>query len=142
MGVKKGDRVAIYMPMSPQAIYAMQACARIGAIHSVIFGGFSPSAIADRINDSGAKVVITSDEGRRAGNCVPLKANVDEAVLQDSVTTVEHVVVHKLTSGDVDWHDHDIWWHDLVADQAPDCEPEHMNAEDPLFILYLSLIHI
>ena len=138
LGVKKGDRVAIYMPMSPQAIYAMQACARIGAIHSVIFGGFSPSAIADRINDSGAKVVITSDEGRRAGNCVPLKANVDEAVLQDSVTTVEHVVVHKLTSGDVDWHDHDIWWHDLVADQAPDCEPEHMNAEDPLFILYTS----
>ncbi|EWS97981.1 MAG: acetate--CoA ligase [Pseudoalteromonas tetraodonis] len=138
LGVKKGDRVAIYMPMSPQAIYAMQACARIGAIHSVIFGGFSPSAIADRINDSGAKVVITSDEGRRAGNCVPLKANVDEAVLQDSVTTVEHVVVHKLTSGDVDWHDHDIWWHDLVADQAPECEPEHMNAEDPLFILYTS----
>ena len=138
LGVKKGDRVAIYMPMSPQAIYAMQACARIGAIHSVIFGGFSPSAIADRINDSGAKVVITSDEGRRAGNCVPLKANVDEAVLQDSVTTVEHVVVHKLTSGDVDWHDHDIWWHDLVADQTPECEPEHMNAEDPLFILYTS----
>ncbi|BBW92318.1 acetyl-coenzyme A synthetase [Pseudoalteromonas sp. PS1M3] len=138
LGVKKGDRVAIYMPMSPQAIYAMQACARIGAIHSVIFGGFSPSAIADRINDSGAKVVITSDEGRRAGNCVPLKANVDEAVLQDSVTTVEHVVVHKLTSGDVDWHSHDIWWHDLVADEAPECEPEHMNAEDPLFILYTS----
>ena len=138
LGVKKGDRVAIYMPMSPQAIYAMQACARIGAIHSVIFGGFSPSAIADRINDSGAKVVITSDEGRRAGNCVPLKANVDEAVLQDSVTTVEHVVVHKLTSGDVDWHSHDIWWHELVADEAPECEPERMNAEDPLFILYTS----
>ncbi|MDN3396294.1 MULTISPECIES: acetate--CoA ligase [unclassified Pseudoalteromonas] len=138
LGVKKGDRVAIYMPMSPQAIYAMQACARIGAIHSVIFGGFSPSAIADRINDSGAKVVITSDEGRRAGNCVPLKANVDEAVLQDSVTTVEHIVVHKLTSGDVDWHSHDIWWHELVADEAPECEPERMNAEDPLFILYTS----
>ena len=119
---------SIYMPMSPQAIYAMQACARIGAIHSVIFGGFSPSAIADRINDSGAKVVITSDEGRRAGNCVPLKANVDEAVLQDSVTTVEHVVVHKLTSGDVDWHDHDIWWHDLVADQAPDCQAMYAPA--------------
>ena len=83
LGVSKGDRVAIYMPMTPQAIYAMQACARIGAIHSVVFGGFSPSAIADRINDSGAKVVITSDEGRRAGNCVPLKANVDEAVSQD-----------------------------------------------------------
>lgn len=138
LGVQKGDRVAIYMPMSPQAIYAMQGCARIGAIHSVIFGGFSPSAIADRIKDSGAKVVITSDEGRRAGNCVPLKANVDEAVLQESVTSIEHVIVHQLTGGDVDWHDHDIWWHDLVADEEPVCEPEVMNAEDPLFILYTS----
>jgi acetyl-CoA synthetase len=138
LGVQKGDRVAIYMPMTPQAIYAMQACARIGAIHSVVFGGFSPSAIADRIKDSGAKVVITSDEGRRAGNCVPLKANVDEAVLQDSVTTIEHVIVHQLTGGEVDWHDHDIWWHDLVADLPAQCEPEPMNAEDPLFILYTS----
>jgi acetyl-CoA synthetase len=138
LGVKKGDRVAVYMPMTPQAIYAMQACARIGAIHSVVFGGFSPSAIADRMRDSGAKVVITSDEGRRAGNCVPLKANVDEAVLQDSVTTIEHVIVHQLTGGEVDWHDHDIWWHDLVADLPAQCEPEPMNAEDPLFILYTS----
>ncbi|MFP3425018.1 acetate--CoA ligase [Pseudoalteromonas sp. SIMBA_162] len=138
LGVQKGDRVAIYMPMTPQAIYAMQACARIGAIHSVVFGGFSPSAIADRIKDSGAKVVITSDEGRRAGNCVPLKANVDEAVLQDSVTTIEHVIVHQLTGGEVDWHDHDIWWHDLVVDLPAQCEPEPMNAEDPLFILYTS----
>jgi acetyl-CoA synthetase len=138
LGVSKGDRVAIYMPMTPQAIYAMQACARIGAIHSVVFGGFSPSAIADRINDSGAKVVITSDEGRRAGNCVPLKANVDEAVSQDSVTSVEHVIVHQLTGGDVEWNSHDVWWHDLVADLPPECEPEPMNAEDPLFILYTS----
>lgn len=138
LGVSKGDRVAIYMPMTPQAIYAMQACARIGAIHSVVFGGFSPSAIADRINDSGAKVVITSDEGRRAGNCVPLKANVDEAVSQDSVTSVEHVIVHQLTGGDVEWNSHDVWWHDLVADLPAECEPEPMNAEDPLFILYTS----
>ncbi|EWH06358.1 acetyl-CoA synthetase [Pseudoalteromonas lipolytica SCSIO 04301] len=138
LGVAKGDRVAIYMPMTPQAVYAMQACARIGAIHSVVFGGFSPSAIADRINDSGAKVVITSDEGRRAGNCVPLKANVDEAVSQDSVTTVEHVIVHQLTGGEVEWNSHDVWWHDLVADLPAECEPEPMNAEDPLFILYTS----
>ncbi|MEM5514608.1 acetate--CoA ligase [Pseudoalteromonas sp. AS84] len=138
LGVQKGDRVAIYMPMTPQAVYAMQACARIGAIHSVVFGGFSPSAIADRIRDSGAKVVITSDEGRRAGNCVPLKANVDEAVAQDTVTSIEHVIVHQLTGGEVDWNEHDIWWHDLVADLPAQCDPEPMNAEDPLFILYTS----
>ena len=138
LGVQKGDRVAIYMPMTPQAVYAMQACARIGAIHSVVFGGFSPSAIADRIRDSGAKVVITSDEGRRAGNCVPLKANVDEAVAQDTVTSIEHVIVHQLTGGEVDWNEHDVWWHDLVADLPAQCEPEPMNAEDPLFILYTS----
>lgn len=139
LGVKKGDRVAIYMPMTPQAVYAMQACARIGAVHSVVFGGFSPSAIADRIVDSGAKVVITSDQGRRGGNCVPLKANVDEAVSQAAVTSVEHVIVHQLTGGDVAWNsDLDVWWHDLVADQATECAPEVMDAEDPLFILYTS----
>ncbi|RZQ54075.1 acetate--CoA ligase [Pseudoalteromonas phenolica] len=138
LGVEKGDRVAIYMPMTPFAIYAMQACARIGAIHSVVFGGFSPSAIADRIKDSGAKVVITSDEGRRGGNTVPLKANVDEAVSQDGVTTVEHVVVHQLTGGEVDWQGHDVWWHELTADVPAECEPTPMNAEDPLFILYTS----
>lgn len=138
LGVQKGDRVAIYMPMTPQAIYAMQACARIGAVHSVVFGGFSPSAIADRIQDSGAKVVITSDQGRRGGNAVPLKANVDEALTQAGVTSVEHVVVHQLTGGDVAWNDVDVWWHDLVADQATNCEPEVMDAEDPLFILYTS----
>jgi acetyl-CoA synthetase len=126
------------MPMTPFAIYAMQACARIGAIHSVVFGGFSPSAIADRIKDSGAKVVITSDEGRRGGNTVPLKANVDEAVSQDGVTTVEHVVVHQLTGGEVDWQGHDVWWHELTADVPAECEPTPMNAEDPLFILYTS----
>ncbi len=138
LGVKKGDCVAIYMPMSPQAIYAMQACARIGAVHSVVFGGFSPSAIADRINNSSAKVVITSDQGRRAGNLVPLKANVDEAVAQDSVTSIEHVIVHQLTGGDVNWNEKDVWWHDLIENEAATCEPEVMNAEDPLFILYTS----
>ena len=138
LGVEKGDRVAIYMPMTPQAIYAMQACARIGAVHSVVFGGFSPSAIADRIKDSGAKVVITSDQGRRGGHAVPLKANVDEALAQDGVDTVEAVVVHQLIAGDVTWNDVDVWWHDLVADQATTCEPEVMDAEDPLFILYTS----
>ncbi|CAM4216778.1 acetate--CoA ligase [Pseudoalteromonas byunsanensis] len=137
LGVSKGDRVAIYMPMTPQAVYAMQACARIGAIHSVVFGGFSPSAIADRIKDSGAKVVITSDEGRRGGNCVPLKANVDEALSQPDVS-IEHVIVHQLTGGEVAWQSHDVWWHDLVADVEPICPPTPMNAEDPLFILYTS----
>lgn len=138
LGVQKGDRVAIYMPMTPQAIYAMQACARIGAVHSVVFGGFSPSAIADRIKNSSAKVVITSDEGRRGGNCVPLKANVDEALRQSGVDSIEHVIVHQLTGGDVEWNDVDVWWHDLVADLPSTCEPEVMNAEDPLFILYTS----
>ncbi|BBN82751.1 acetyl-coenzyme A synthetase [Pseudoalteromonas sp. A25] len=137
LGVNKGDRVAIYMPMTPQAVYAMQACARIGAIHSVVFGGFSPSAIADRIKDSGAKVVITSDEGRRGGNCVPLKANVDEAVSQPGVE-IEHVVVHRLTGGEVEWQNHDVWWHELVADVDTVCPPTAMDAEDPLFILYTS----
>ena len=137
LGVQKGDRVAIYMPMTPQAVYAMQACARIGAIHSVVFGGFSPSAIADRIKDSGAKIVITSDEGRRGGNCVPLKANVDEAVSQPDVN-IEHVVVHQLTGGEVDWQSHDVWWHELVTDMDSVCEPTAMDAEDPLFILYTS----
>ncbi|MFC3034196.1 acetate--CoA ligase [Pseudoalteromonas fenneropenaei] len=138
LGVRKGDRVAIYMPMTPQAIYAMQACARIGAIHSVVFGGFSPTAIADRIVDSGAKVVITSDEGRRGGNTVPLKANVDEALANPAVTTIEHVIVHQLTGGEVEWNSCDVWWHELVADLPAKCEPESMNAEDPLFILYTS----
>ncbi|OHU88619.1 MULTISPECIES: acetate--CoA ligase [Pseudoalteromonas] len=137
LGVGKGDRVAIYMPMTPQAVYAMQACARIGAIHSVVFGGFSPSAIADRIKDSGAKVVITSDEGRRGGNCVPLKANVDEALSQPGVN-IEHVIVHQLTGGEVQWQSHDVWWHELTSDVEPVCVPTPVDAEDPLFILYTS----
>lgn len=139
MGVTKGDRVAIYMPMVPEAAYAMLACARIGAVHSVIFGGFSPNAIADRINDSSAKVVITADEGRRAGRSIPLKANVDKALADGACPSISHVVVHKLTGGDVSWNpDYDVWWQDAVEGCSAQCEPEVMNAEDPLFILYTS----
>ncbi|MDC8832212.1 acetate--CoA ligase [Alteromonas gilva] len=139
LGVEKGDRVAIYMPMVPQAAYAMLACARIGAVHSVIFGGFSPNAIADRINDSAAKIVITCDEGRRAGRSVPLKANVDRALANDACPSITNVIVHKLTGGDVSYNDSvDVVWDDLVEDCSAQCEPEVMNAEDPLFILYTS----
>jgi len=138
LGVGKGDRVALYMPMVPHAAYAMLACARIGAVHSVIFGGFSPNAIADRINDSDAKVVITCDEGRRAGRSVPLKANVDKAIANGACPSITAVVVHKLTGGDVPFHDVDVWWHELIDDCSAQCEPEIMNAEDPLFILYTS----
>ena len=139
LGVKKGDVVAIYMPMVPQAAYAMLACARIGAVHSVIFGGFSPNAIADRINNASAKVVITSDEGRRAGRTVPLKANVDEALANGACPSITNVIVHQLTGGDVDYNnDVDVIWSELVEDCSAQCEPEPMNAEDPLFILYTS----
>ncbi|CAB0151260.1 Acetyl-coenzyme A synthetase [Pseudidiomarina piscicola] len=139
LGVGKGDRVAIYMPMIPQATYAMLACARIGAIHTVIFAGFSPNAIADRVNDCGVKVVITADAGRRGGKTTPLKANVDEALKGDRCPTVEKVVVANNTDGDVAFDEgRDIWWHDLIKDVAKECQPEPMNAEDPLFILYTS----
>jgi acetyl-CoA synthetase len=138
LGVKKGDRVAIYMPMVPQAAYAMLACTRIGAIHSVIFGGFSPNAISDRINDSHTKVIITADQGRRGGQVVPLKANVDQALADNKCPSIEHCIVFKLTGADVAWHPHDLWWHTLVADTSSECKPAVMNAEDPLFILYTS----
>ena len=139
LGVKKGDCVAIYMPMIPQAAYAMLACARIGAVHSVIFGGFSPNAIADRINNSDAKVIITADEGRRAGRSVPLKANVDEAIADGKCPSIVSVLTHKLTGGDVDFtNDVDMWWHEVTEDCSAQCEPEVMDAEDPLFILYTS----
>ncbi|AXR07816.1 acetate--CoA ligase [Salinimonas sediminis] len=139
LGVSKGDRVAIYMPMVPHAAYAMLACARIGAVHSVIFGGFSPNAIADRINDSAAKVVITCDEGRRGGRSVPLKQNVDKALSNGACPSITHVVCHKVTGGDVAWNDDiDIAWDALVDECSAQCEPEPMNAEDPLFILYTS----
>ncbi|GAA0859928.1 acetate--CoA ligase [Aliiglaciecola litoralis] len=137
-GIQKGDRVAIYMPMVPEAAVAMLACARIGAVHSIIFGGFSPNAIADRIHDSDAKMVITADEGRRGGNQVPLKANVDEALNNERCPSIEHVIVFKNTGSDVEFGAKDIWWHVLTADCSNQCEPEVMNAEDPLFILYTS----
>ena len=139
LGVTKGDRVIIYMPMVPEAAYAMLACARIGAVHSVIFGGFSPNAIADRIEDCGAKVIITANFGRRGGNQVALKDNVDKALQKDTTACIEKVIVFKHTDSECQWNaKHDIWWHELTADCLPVCEPEAMNAEDPLFILYTS----
>jgi acetyl-CoA synthetase len=139
LGVEKGDRVIIYMPMIPQAAYAMLACARVGAVHSVIFGGFSPNAIADRIEDCGAKIIITADEGRRGGGTISLKDNVDKALLKNSTSGVTKVITYQLTAGSCGWEaSRDIWWHDLVENCAKNFVPEVMNAEDPLFILYTS----
>lgn len=137
LGVKKGDRVTIYMPMIPEAAYAMLACARIGAVHSVVFGGFSPDALAGRINDCSSNIVITADEGRRGGRIVPLKANVDAALKNAPI--VDKVLVIKNTGGDVAMKgSRDVWWHEAAAGTEADCPPEPMNAEDPLFILYTS----
>ncbi|HID50405.1 MAG TPA: acetate--CoA ligase, partial [Chromatiales bacterium] len=136
-GVKKGDRVCIYMPMIPEAAYAMLACIRIGAVHSVVFGGFSPEALKDRILDSDCRVVITADEGVRGGKTVPLKTNTDTAVAQ--CPNVHTVLTVKRTGGDIAWHgERDAWYHELVAEASADCPPEEMDAEDPLFILYTS----
>ncbi|MBT3916389.1 MAG: acetate--CoA ligase [Rhodospirillaceae bacterium] len=136
-GIKKGDVVTIYMPMVPEAAVAMLACARIGAIHSVVFGGFSPDALAGRIQDCDSHSVITADEGVRGGKAIPLKANTDAAV--ERCPTVQNVFVVKRTGGDIDWHDErDIWYHEAIAAADPVCEPEEMGAEDPLFILYTS----
>jgi acetyl-CoA synthetase len=139
LGVKKGDRVTIYLPMTPDAVVAMQACARIGAIHSVVFGGFSPNSIADRIADCTSKLVITADEGLRGGKTVPLKANVDAALKMPGTNSVETVLVVRHTGGAVDMQmPRDRWYDAVVDDQPAECEPERMNAEDPLFILYTS----
>ncbi|MDH3607634.1 MAG: acetate--CoA ligase [Gammaproteobacteria bacterium] len=136
-GVKKGDRVCIYMPMIPEAAYAMLACTRIGAVHSVVFGGFSPDSLRDRILDSDCQTVITADEGVRGGKNVPLKANTDIALQE--CPNVSTVLVVKRTGGNIDWHDsRDCWYHEQVSTVSDECEPEHMGAEDPMFILYTS----
>jgi acetyl-CoA synthetase len=136
-GAKKGDRVTIYLPMIPEIAVAVLACARIGAVHSVIFGGFSPDSIAGRIHDSDSNIIVTSDEGVRGGKPIPLKANVDEALTK--CPTIEKCIVVKRTGNDVGWVDgRDVWYHDAMADSAPECAPEEMSAEDPLFILYTS----
>ena len=139
LGVGKGDRVTIYLPMIVEAAVAMLACARIGAVHTVVFGGFSANSIADRVRDSGAKLIITADEGVRGGRKVPLKANVDAALKLPGTTTVETVIVVRHTGGAVDMQMPRDRWYDAIVDGQPDtCEPERMNAEDPLFILYTS----
>ncbi|MDE2335414.1 MAG: AMP-binding protein, partial [Rhodospirillales bacterium] len=137
LGAKKGDRITIYLPMVPEAAIAMLACARIGAIHSVVFGGFSPDSLANRLIDCDSSLLITADEGRRGGRKVPLKANADEAL--KSCPGVKNVVVVKVTGGAVSMqHGRDHDYASLVAAASPDCPPEPMNAEDPLFILYTS----
>ena len=125
------------MPMIPEAAYAMLACTRIGAIHSVVFGGFSPDSLAGRISDCKSDIVITADEGVRGGKAIPLKKNTDEAI---SISGgVRHCIVVKRTGGDIDWvNDRDVWYHELTAKESDDCPPEEMSAEDPLFILYTS----
>ncbi|ASB02205.1 MULTISPECIES: acetate--CoA ligase [Proteus] len=139
LGIKKGDVVAIYMPMVPEAAVAMLACTRIGAIHSVIFGGFSPEAVAGRIIDSKAKLVITADEGLRAGRAIPLKKNVDDALTHVDIPPIEHVVVLRRTGQTEQWIEgRDLWWDEIVQGVSTECDVEVMNAEDPLFILYTS----
>jgi len=136
-GVKKGDRVCLYLPMIPEAAVSMLACARIGAVHSIVFGGFSPDSLKDRIADAEAKVVITSDEGLRGGRKVPMKANADKAL--QSTPSVEKMIVVKRTGGNVAWQEgRDIWYHEALAAVSADCPAEEVDAEDPLFILYTS----
>ncbi len=137
LGVGKGDRVTIYMPMVPEAAYAMLACARIGAVHSIVFGGFSPDSLAGRILDCKSDFVITADEGIRGGRKIPLKVNTDKAL--ESCPDVRHALVVKRTGGDVAWTEgRDVWYHEAVGAASEDCPAEEMGAEDPLFILYTS----
>jgi len=136
LGVEKGDRICLYMPMIVEATVAMLACARLGAIHSVVFGGFSPDALRDRILDSECKLVITADEGVRGGKSIPLKTNVDIAVKE--CECVENIVVVKRTGNEINWSDRDVWYHDLVEDVPATCPCEMFDAETPLFILYTS----
>jgi len=137
LGVKKGSRVCIYMPMIVEVAYAMLACTRIGAIHSVVFGGFSPESLKDRILDADCRIVITADEGVRGGKTVPLKANVDEALT--GCPNVKSTLVIKRTATNIKWYpNRDVWYEDLAKEASSECEPEPMNSEDPLFILYTS----
>ena len=137
-GIKSGDRVVIYMPMTPEAVIAMQGCARIGAIHSVVFGGFSADSLRDRINDAGAKMIITADGGTRGGKIVELKAAADKA-LEGGCPTIESVIVYQRTKHDITMKsDRDIWWHDVIDGAGTQCEPEWVNSEHPLFLLYTS----
>ena len=139
LGVKRGDRVTLYLPMIPEAAVAMLACARIGAVHSIVFGGFSPDALSGRIADCGSRIVITSDESMRGGKHVPLKANVDAALKHPETSCVETVIVVRRTGGAIDMQSPRDRWYDVLVEGQPDtCEPERMNAEDPLFILYTS----
>ena len=139
LGAKKGDRITIYMPMIPEAAISMLACARIGAVHSVVFGGFSPDALAGRIHDCESNIVITADEGLRGGKGIPLKANVDAAASRDEVTTLEKVLVVRNTGADIGWVEgRDAWLHEMEEQVEADCPCEEMGAEDPLFILYTS----
>jgi acetyl-CoA synthetase len=139
IGAKKGDRITIYMPMIPEAAVAMLACARIGAVHSVVFGGFSPDALAGRIHDCESNIVITADQGVRGAKAIPLKANVDKAAAHPDVETLEKVLVIRHAGVDIDWVEgRDEWLHELEATVDADCPCEEMNAEDPLFILYTS----
>ncbi|MEJ6002982.1 acetate--CoA ligase [Paucibacter soli] len=138
-GVKKGDRVVIYMPMSVEGVAAMQACARIGATHSVVFGGFSAQSLRDRVQDAGAVMVITADEQVRGGKQLPLKAIVDEALADNACPSLKDVIVYQRTGGKIDWvQGRDLWLHDLIQGQASSCEPEWVGAEHPLFLLYTS----
>lgn len=137
LDVRKGDNIAIYMPMVPEAVFAMLACARIGAVHSVVFAGFSSDSLRDRINDAGARIVLTADEGRRGGKNIATKRIVDEAL--KSTPTVEHVLVLRRTGSEVPFTaGRDLWWHDEMAKARPYCAPTNVNAEDPLFLLYTS----
>jgi len=139
LGVQKGDRITIYLPMIPEAAVAMLACARIGAVHSIVFGGFSPDSLAGRIVDCASKLIITADEGLRGGKKVPLKINVDEALQRPGTNTVETVIVVRRTASPVAMQaPRDRWYHSLMEAQSAECAPEPMNAEDPLFILYTS----
>jgi acetyl-CoA synthetase len=139
LGVQKGDRVTVYMPMIPEAAYAMLACARIGAVHSVVFGGFSPEALKGRIEDCDSSFVITADEGVRGGKRIPLKQNVDQALKLIKRDLVKNVLVVRRTGADISWAEgRDVWYHETIDSQSDECVPERMGAEDPLFILYTS----